>query len=102
MTSPSTRVTSAKPCQSTRPCCSTGDSSTPHQIAPSASVTTTAGTASNAVMPSDSASAPLDSAPTMTPSSRPATSRPAAPRTRDSEPRVRRWMIATSMGSHTT
>ncbi len=101
MTSPSATVSRAKPCQSIAPEASGGDSSTPYQIAASDRVTTMAGRASSPVIPSEVASAPLVSAPAMTPSSSPKTSRPAAPRTRRSSPAVRRWMMATSIGSQT-
>ena len=98
-------VTRAKPVQSMRPVATGSVSATPYQTAAKQSVTATAGSASTTVIEVLSTIAPLVSAPTMTPNSSAATRNAADRRvSRAWAPvsAVRRWMMLTSSGSHTT
>ncbi len=105
MTRPRTVVMSASPPQSMPPLDSPGASSMPNQMTTRHAVTTTAGSISSTVIDVDSTRAPEVSAPMMTAVSRAPTRMPAARRVSSAcrpVPAVRRWMIATSSGSHTT
>ena len=94
-----------KPTQSMPPVARPGTSSMPNQITTKQIVTAIAGSISSTVIEVDSTSAPEVRAPMITASSR-APTRTAAERRVSSAWRpvsaVRRWMIATSSGSHTT
>lgn len=94
-----------KPTQSMPPVARPGTSSIPNQITTKQTVTTMAGSISRTFIEVDSTRAPDVSAPTMTASSSAPTRMAAERRVRRAwRPvfAVRRWMIATSSGSHTT
>ena len=96
---------SPKPTQSMPPVARPGTSSMPNQITTKQIVTAIAGSISSTLIEVDSTSAPEVRAPMITASSR-APTRMAAERRVSSAWRpvsaVRRWMIATSSGNHTT
>ena len=98
-------MTSPSPVMSMPPVETPGRSSMPTRITKKQIVTATAGSASSTVIEVDSTSAPDVSAPMMTASSSAPTSTAADRRVSSPwrpVPAVRRWMIATSIGSHTT
>ena len=82
-----------------------GRSSTPNQMTKKTIVTATAGSISSVPIASPPTRAPLAPAPMMTAISSAKTRTPAASRVNRSwrgSPAVRRWMMATSIGSQTT
>ena len=105
ITRPRTSVIMPRPRQSYPPVASPGTSSTPNQTSTSTTVVTIAGSISRVVIDVASTSAPEVSAPMITDSSSAPTSTAAARRVSSCwrpVSRVRRWMIATSSGNHTT